>query len=346
MKPRQIARNVAQVPPQQAGATMEAARRDTGRICPVRYHYGADALAAAACQHVPVLYVIGGLYGNTPALDALEQMARREQIAPTLCFNGDFNWFDTDDESFAAINHAVLQHDAILGNVEAELQPGTDDAGCGCAYPEIVPQDVVDRSNLIHARLKSTAERHPEVLAQLARLPMVARYRVADTLIGVVHGDADSLAGWSFDVSALDDPANAAQIEHSFAEARVDVFASSHTCLPALRRFDRGLVINNGAAGMPNFRGMRHGLITRISSRPAPHPTLYCTRIGDVWVEAVPLAFDYDDWIMRFLANWPDGSPAYLSYFARITDSPDYSVERAAPGAPWEGRSQCGLELS
>ena len=51
----------------------------------------------------------------------------------------------------------------------------------------------------------------------------------------------------------LDDPANAARIERSFAEARVDVFASSHTCLPALRRFDRGLVINNGAAGMPNF---------------------------------------------------------------------------------------------
>lgn len=314
-----------------------------GRACPLRYRYGAAAIAAATERQAETLYLIGGLYGNLPALEAVVALTDAESGPVKLCFNGDFNWFDTDDQSFAAINRTVLRHDAILGNVEAELQPGTDDAGCGCAYPEIVPQEVVDRSNLIHARLKATAARHPEVLAQLARLPMVARYRVADTLIGVVHGDADSLAGWSFDVSALDDPANAARIERSFAEARVDVFASSHTCLPALRRFDLGLVINNGAAGMPNFRGMRHGLITRISARPAPHATLYCARIGDVWVEAVPLAFDYDDWIMRFLANWPPGSAAHLSYFARITDSPDYSVERAAAR---QAGSKCGVELS
>ena len=56
----------------------------------------------------------------------------------------------------------------------------------------------------------------------------------------------------------------------------------------------------------------------------------------------VPLAFDHDDWIMRFLANWPPGSAAHLSYFARITDSPDYSVERAA--AHKAGR-KCGVEL-
>lgn len=41
----------------------------------------------------------------------------------------------------------------------------------------------------------------------------------------------------------------------AFAEASVDVFASTHTCLPALCRFDgdEKVVINNGAAGMPNF---------------------------------------------------------------------------------------------
>lgn len=315
-----------------------------GRACPLRYRYGAAAIATAPEREAETLYIIGGLYGNLPALEAALALRDAEPGPVTLCFNGDFNWFDSDDASFAAINQAVLEHDATLGNVEAELQPGADDAGCGCAYPEIVDQDVVDRSNLIHARLKETAARHPGILDQLAQLPMFARYRIADVLVGIVHGDADSLAGWHFDAGALGDPASAEAIAQSFADARVDVFASTHTCLPAIRRFNRGVVINNGAAGMPNFRGLRHGLITRIGPRPAPHPTLYCTRVGGVWVEAVPLAFDYDDWIMRFLANWPEGSPAHRSYFARIVDGPDYTVQRASAGV--NGALKCGLELA
>jgi hypothetical protein len=70
--------------------------------------------------------VIGGLYGNLPALDAIEAMCAREQQPVTLCFNGDFNWFNVDDAGFPDINERVLRHDAILGNVEAELQAATD----------------------------------------------------------------------------------------------------------------------------------------------------------------------------------------------------------------------------
>ena len=108
---------------------------------------------------------------------------------------------------------------------------------------------VVDRSNLIHARLKATAARHPEVLATrpAADGGALPRGRYAHRRGSWRRGLPRRLG---FDVSALDDPANAARIERSFAEARVDVFAQSH--LPAaLRRFDQGLVINNGAAGMP-----------------------------------------------------------------------------------------------
>ena len=51
---------------------------------------------------------------------------------------------------------------------------------------------------------EATARRHPALSAQIASLPMFARYRVGDCRIGVVHSDADSLAGWRFDVDALD----------------------------------------------------------------------------------------------------------------------------------------------
>ena len=143
--------------------------------------------------------------------------------ADNLCFNGDFNWFDVDDAGFRAVNERVLRHDAILGNVEAELGAPDDAAGCGCAYPENVDEDVVARSNAIHARLKKTAARHPDLLASISALPMVARYRVGAVRVGVVHGDADSLAGWRFDPSSLDDPRDA-----RFAAVR-DAFVSNFT---------------------------------------------------------------------------------------------------------------------
>ena len=300
---------------------------EAGRICPLRYRYGPAAIARAPERPAETLYVIGGLYGNLPALAAVQAMAKVEPGPVTLCFNGDFNWFNVDDAGFRAINERVLRHDAILGNVEAELAEDTDAAGCGCAYPESVDQGVVERSNQIHARLKRTAARHPDLLARLAALPMVARYRVGGALVGVVHGDAEALAGWRFDVAALDDPKQQAWRADAFAKSEVDVFASTHTCLPAMRCFDRDgvkLIANNGAAGMPNARGASFGILTRIGTGVSPHADLYGHALRGVRVDAVAIHYDGPAWQECFLRNWPAGSPAWLSYFDRITHGPDY----------------------
>ncbi len=108
---------------------------------------------------------------------------------------------------------------------------------------------------------------------------MIARVNVGGCRIGVVHGDADSLAGWRFDVTALDDPENQPWIVDSFSEPSVDIFASTHTCLPALRRYPtqtaHGLVINNGAAGMPNFSNLCFGVLTRDRYCPPIQEVLY-----------------------------------------------------------------------
>ena len=289
---------------------------EPGRVCPLRYRYGAGAIARAETRQAQTLYVVGGLYGNVPALDAVELMAHSESIAPTLCFNGDFNWFNAADGDFVEINRRVLAHDAILGNVEAELGSPVDDAGCGCAYPARVDAGVVERSNQIHARLKATASRHQGLLDRISTLAMVARYRVGDCRVGVVHGDADSLAGWRFDVQALDDPLALPWLQSVFKTAEVDLFASTHTCLPALRRFDStsgrdACVVNNGAAGMPNFAGDRAGLCTRIGTTPSPHPALQETRLAGAYAALLPAAFDTDRWQREFLAQWPPGSPAW-----------------------------------
>lgn len=306
---------------------------EAGRVCPLRYRYGAAAIRTAPERVADTLYVVGGLYGNTAALDALQAMVAAEPGPVTLCFNGDFNWFNVDDATFAQINDAVLAHDATLGNVEAELQPGADDAGCGCAYPAAVAAAVVARSNRIHARLKATASRHPDHLARLAVLPMFARYRVGTLRVGVVHGDATALAGWDFDVAHIDDPAHQAMLITAFEAADVDVFASSHTCTPVCRQIAPGKVlINNGAAGLPNFHATRHGIVTRIGRQPGPHTAEYGLGHGSQRIEALALHYDAAAWQARFLANWPAGSDAHQSYFARIAHGPAFTRAQAAPG--------------
>ena len=325
-----------------SATTASPAGQAPGRVCPLRYRYGPAAIARADTRVTDTLYVVGGLYGNLPALDVIEMMARTDNHAgvqpPVLCFNGDFNWFNVEDRAFAEINLRVLANDAILGNVEAELDAPADDAGCGCAYPESVDAGVVERSNRIHARLKATAQRHADLLDRIARLPMLARYRVADCRVGVVHGDAESLAGWRFDVSALNDPAQATWRDTMFAAAQVDLFAGTHTCLPALRRMPgptgrEGCVVNNGAAGMPNFTDDLTGLCTRIATTPSPHPVLHELRVAGAWVALLPVRYDADRWQREFLSQWPPGSPAWESYFQRICLGPAYSPTQALAGA-------------
>ena len=317
---------------------MKPAPRAAGRVCPLRYHYGAKAMAHAVEREVQALYVIGGLYGNLPALDTIEAMAAAESVSPRLCFNGDFNWFNVSDASFEQVNRRVLAHDAIQGNVEAEFDSPADDAGCGCAYPDSVDSATVERSNSIHRELKTTALRHPEVTQAIAALPMLARYRVGGCRIGVVHGDADSLAGWRFDVNALDDPASLPWLSSVFASAQVDVFASTHTCLPAMRRTVLepsttsgavGWVSNNGSAGMPNFSGDLSGLITRVATTPSPHEVLCEHRVAGVFLALMPVRFAVAPWQQAFLAQWPVDSAAWRSYYERISRGPRYDKTRA-----------------
>ena len=122
----------------------------------------------------PVLYVVGGLYGNAEALDAVEQLASAERARVTLVFNGDFHWFDAEPLWFAALDRRVARHAAIRGNVETEIaRPAEVGAGCGCAYPESVDDGVVQRSNLILAELRTIAT--TDVQERLATLPMHLR---------------------------------------------------------------------------------------------------------------------------------------------------------------------------
>ena len=110
-------------------------------------------------------------------------------------------------------------------------------------------------------------------------------------------------------------------------------FASSHTCLPVLQSLEASpgecAIVNNGAAGMPNFRGTRYGLATRISVRPSRAASVYGARVAGLYVDALPLHFDAVAWSAHFLARWPAGSDAHTSYFSRIAGGPHYEPRQA-----------------
>jgi hypothetical protein len=305
-----------------------------GRSCPLSYRYSPAVFSRPADLHAETLYVAGGLYGNVPALDAIDALMDAEPVAPTLVFNGDFNWFNGDDKSFETINRRVLAHRALRGNVETELADDDDKAGCGCAYPDSVSDAEVGRSNEILRALRATAARFPALRKQLGALPMHAAAQVGALRIGIVHGDAESLAGWHFSHDQLDAPENIAWLEQAFSAAKVDLFASSHTCLPVVRQFEfqrqpRG-VINNGAAGMPNFTGAHCGLVTRISTLAPPHRPLYGFALRGIHVDAIAVHYDQARWAEMFLANWPPGSPGHESYYQRIIHGPRYALATAA----------------
>jgi hypothetical protein len=322
-----------------------------GRSCPLAYRYQPEALAQPAQLEASTLYVVGGLYGNPVALRAILERADRDPGgAPAIVFNGDFHWLDVDPGDFRAISDAVLARHATKGNVEAELA-ADEDAGCGCAYPDYVGDDVVDRSNQIMTRLRATAAGFPELVGRLGALPRYLTASVAGERVGILHGDPESLAGWRLALEAMEpgdqrvrrqvgwhgQPTTADELLRWFGRAEVSVLASTHTGLPYAQAIPDGrrrrLVINNGAAGLPNFAGTGYGVITRLSGdlRP-PAESLYGVTIGALRCDALPVRFGLDQWRERFLAQWPPGSPGHHSYFTRITRGTHLRLDQAARG--------------
>jgi hypothetical protein len=313
-------------PPPQAAKPVKAA----GRSCPLDYSYSPAVLARKPDFAAEVLYVAGGLYGNLDAIEPIERLAAAEDSHATVVFNGDFHWLDAEPAWFAAVERGVARHRLTRGNVETELGRLDDiGAGCGCGYPDSVGDDVVRRSNdmlaLLRARIPAPARAH------LSDLPMHLVAQVGHLRVGIVHGDAASLAGWGFSYDALDNAGF--WLDDVRALSRIDAFACSHSGLAVLRDFTpragRITIVNNGAAGLPNFSGTHFGVVTRIATTPSPHKPLYGLRRDGVHIDALAVDYDRRAFLQRFLKRWPAGSPGHLAYYARIAAGPEHSLAQA-----------------
>ena len=106
----------------EAVAVRHEVEQRPGRTCPVSYRYSPADFRRDPEIVAATVYVIGGLYGNVEALEAVLALAAREPGPVSLVFNGDFHWFDVAPPDFARITRAVLDDWAIRGNVESKLR--------------------------------------------------------------------------------------------------------------------------------------------------------------------------------------------------------------------------------
>ena len=254
--------------------------------CPLSYRLGARALRDA--RIVPVastLYAVGGLYGNTCALAAIRERARREPQPPTIIFNGDFNFFNAEPRWWRELNEQVRDgegHAVMAGNVEVESSDFAS-TSCGCGYPSYVSAGVVERSDRIVGALRSSAAAAaaPDLVAWLQGLPkaLVAEVGEQRRRVGVVHGDVESLAGWQLGIEAMEPPDTAlraalgcteadgaaylpitprVKLLSWFADAQVSGLLCTHTCLPFGQIWDTfGSGEEHGGAVVGAGRGRR-----------------------------------------------------------------------------------------
>ena len=239
---------------------------------------------ARRARRPTMLYVVGGLYGNLAALEAIEATGRaRARAASQSCSTATSTGSTpsrTGSPQSSAASRAIV---ALRGNVETEIaRDGDIGAGCGCAYPAASATRWSQRSNEILSALRAQrAARH--CARDCAALPMHLVARVGGLRVGIVHGDAAALAGWGFAHDALDDPARAPLARRRSAPQSGSTSSPRPIPAAALRDF----ALPGGRLTDHQQRRRRHAELRRrrrsgssraSPRRPSPHEPLYGLR--------------------------------------------------------------------
>jgi hypothetical protein len=107
-------------------------------MCPLDYYYDPALFARAPDFTAEVLYVVGGLYGNLAAIDALETLVLAEYAPVTLYLTETFTGLMLIINGSTKLKLAFRRHCALRGNVENEICRTRDvGAGCGCAEGDL-----------------------------------------------------------------------------------------------------------------------------------------------------------------------------------------------------------------
>lgn len=185
------------------------------------------------------LLIFGGVYSNYQALEALQQVAKREGIPPNqIICTGDVVAYCADPEaSVRGIRDWGIH--CIAGNVELQLATGAD--VCGCNFEEASRCDLFSKNWYPYAQEQCSSES----LAWMAQLPQYLSFNYANKACTVLHGAYEHTSEFIFKSTPW------ARKAAQFEQTQSDVILCGHAGIPFSEVQQELYWLNAGVIGMP-----------------------------------------------------------------------------------------------
>ncbi|SMC38549.1 alkylhydroperoxidase/carboxymuconolactone decarboxylase family protein [Cellulophaga tyrosinoxydans] len=183
--------------------------------------------------------VFGGVYSNLQALEALIEIASKENIAPENCIcTGDIVGYCAQPEETVALfkNWGAR---SISGNVEQQLFEDAED--CGCDFTAGSRCDGFSKMWYPYAKSKLS----PDSISWMGTLPNHITFNYVGKKVAVVHGSYDNVSEFVFEST----PEEVKQ--KVFKSLHAEVILAGHCGLPFIHQMGAQHWINPGVIGMP-----------------------------------------------------------------------------------------------
>jgi len=183
--------------------------------------------------------LFGGVYSNLQALEALKQVAEREQISAENCIcTGDIVGYCAQPEETVQL-FKLWNAKSIAGNVEIQLREGAAD--CGCDFRKGSRCDGFSQQWYPFAQSKLSKSS----LDFMETLPDHITFEYAGKQVTVLHGSYFNTSEFIYKSTHWDSKFS------NFETTKSDVIIAGHCGLPFHHENDNKLWLNPGVIGMP-----------------------------------------------------------------------------------------------
>ncbi|TXE19311.1 metallophosphoesterase family protein [Psychroserpens burtonensis] len=185
------------------------------------------------------ILLFGGVYSNLQALEAMKQVAEREQISAENCIcTGDIVGYCAQPEETVQL-FKLWKAKSIVGNVEIQLGEGAED--CGCDFKKGSRCDGFSQQWYPFAQSKLSKSS----LTFMKTLPDHISFNYAEKRVTVVHGSYFNTSAFIYKSSPWESK------QPDFDVTNSDVIIAGHCGLPFNHKHENKLWLNPGVIGMP-----------------------------------------------------------------------------------------------
>ena len=185
------------------------------------------------------LLVFGGVYSNLQALEAMQALANRLDIAANhiICTGDVVGYCAQPEEVVQAVKDWGIH--CIAGNVELQLRSGA--THCGCDFRPGSRCDTFSQRWYPYAK----AQLSPNAIAWMNTLPDHIRLSYCGKEAIVLHGTYKDVAGYMFQSTPWSEKLKV------FLESKSEVVLAGHSGLPFAQEYNGLHWLNAGVIGMP-----------------------------------------------------------------------------------------------